>query len=117
MTIKLADGVDFNIGMTVYLLVGGIPPDGNVMPGRIRSIKTSEDTHEIDSFEYEGRMCHCLQRKGSTAGTDIGCFYSSREAIIEACIGQLTSTLREGVEALTRLHNMRDELTKAGSVV
>jgi len=78
---KLADGIDFALGMTVYLPI--------VDTDEFRRIETSPTEHEIDTFIYEGRHYHFIVLKGSRDGTDIGFFYSSPAAIIDARIASL----------------------------
>lgn len=98
----LGDGTPFHLGMTVYLPVGGVDADGP-----IRRIDTDAGEHEVDSFLYEGHRYNCLQRIGKKVGTDLGFFFGSREAILDARIARMEAEIAERSATLASLRAER----------
>jgi hypothetical protein len=70
---KLADGSEFKLGMTVYTASD-------------TSIQTSPETHVVNAYMYDGRTVYEIMRIGSACGTDLLHYYSSREAAMRALI-------------------------------
>lgn len=59
------DGVPFVLGMTLWTGGGW-------------SIPTSPETHEVETFEHDGRTGHGVGRKGSGMTFDLLGYYSSQ---------------------------------------
>lgn len=90
----LADGVEFTLGMTIYLDV-------------YTYIETNETDFEIDSFHSDGQEYHCIDRKGTLCGTDLRRFYSIKSAAIDVEIGKRRQSI-EALEAeITELEAMK----------
>lgn len=101
--VELADGVPFQLGMDVFLPVGGVLSDGD-----IRRIPTSEAEHEIEPLEYDGRNIPCLKRIGSPCSTDLRLFYGSRETILDARIAALDAQIASDLARLAHLRTERN---------
>lgn len=95
---KLADGVEFKLGMTVYF---GATAD-------FAALETDPRFHEIETFQFEGHTCHCLNRIGSGAGTDLLNFFSTKIAAIEAEIKSLRSKIRSLELDIAELEAQKD---------
>lgn len=78
----LIDGSLFTLGQTLYKPTNGFLGQFNVW-------HTSPETHDIDSFVYDGEWFHCLNRKGSGSGIDLRGFYPSQEAYYLSRIADL----------------------------
>lgn len=88
---KLADDVEFSLGMTVYT------PSG-------QPYETSPNTHIIDVYDYgpPHGVVHSIGRD-HTATTQLNRFYSSRASAIDAKIGSIRqeiATLEEDIRYL-----------------
>lgn len=90
-----ADGVGFKLGMTLYLL------DHEEL--EIREYRTSPEAHEIDRFEYKGRMVACLTRKGSKAGTEVSRFSATRSGAVAFAITKHRMIIEEHESAIREL--------------
>jgi len=96
-TPKLADGVEFTLGMTVYLPIDDL---------EYRTIETDPAKHTIESFVYEGLVYHTIGMTGSGCTTDIGFLYSSPAAIYAARAARLRLEIADKQEELTRVENL-----------
>jgi hypothetical protein len=95
---KLKDGVEFKLGMTVYT-------------AESREIKTDPEGWTIDSFGYEGEMVHCLCRTDGGGGIDLLRLYSSRAAIICGQMRRATDQIRYWADEVVRLSKLLTQVT------
>lgn len=96
---KLADDVQFQLGMDLYLPVGGSVDN-------IRRIETHEDC-AIESFKYKGAEYHCIGRKGTGVSTDLRHFYSSPANIIERKIATIKQQINDLQGEIDRLEILK----------
>lgn len=93
---KLGDGVEFKLGMPIVCESG-------------REILTSEELHAIDSFEFDGKMKHCIVRKGEQVGIDLTTLYSSQKSRIAFKIAALTFAKMDIDKKITELKIQLEE--------
>lgn len=94
---KLADGVDFHLGMTLYF------PGGE-------AYETSPETHVIDEYDYGDHLgigvVYSIGRT-NVATTDLKRFYSSRASAIDAQIGGLRQSIVRIEQEIAELEAMK----------
>lgn len=95
---QLADGVEFELGMTVYL------PIGNTL--EIRTITTDPAKHTIEIVEVPGYKVPCLGLIGSKCSTDIRRFYSSPGTIYTAYAARLRAEVAAKLEEIAEVERL-----------
>jgi len=93
--IVLADGVPFQLGMTIYL------PIGQTL--EYRTILTDPAIHKIESFVHHGHVYNTIGMIASIATTDLGFFFSSPRAIYDAKAATLRREIAERQEELIQV--------------
>jgi len=97
-TPKLADGVEFKLGMKIYF-----PKSMD-----FAELETDSRFHEINTFSHEGAEYHYLARKGSGMGTDLTHYYSSRNAAIDVEIAKIKLNIRSLEADIAELEAQKD---------
>lgn len=96
-----SDGAEFHLGMTLYVLT-----EDDL---EIREIPTSPETHELDTFQHEGRRVYCLMRKGSSGGVDLQLWSSSKRGAVEMAILKHRYQIGQHEQAIRDLESLTEE--------
>jgi hypothetical protein len=92
---KLRDGTEFTLGMTLYGEQG-------------YAIPTSAEEHELDTFELDGRQITSIGCKGSGCFTDLNHFYGSYSSYLDAEVASRRASIKQLESEIAELETLRD---------
>lgn len=95
---KLKDGVEFKLGMTVYKENGD-------------EVVTDTVNWKVESTTLDSESLHLLSRRGGFGEIDLQRLYSSRAAIICDHLRHATTQIRHWTSEVVRLSKLLTEAT------